>query len=206
MKKQDKQGQLDLAITPTRWQTVAEIPSFPFHTFEELQQALTDRRYSLGVDSLAAAELAGTFSSRLGNLVIGLLSLLLCLAALLALLLAVWLGNYWLLAGVPIIAIYFFASAPTVPWRRIMSVVGGFTILLALDFWLRDLNTPAYLVGFGAFTFLAVRLANYITRTSLCEAITSTETIFLFMYEQAICTLRDNKTGQVYTSEPSSRA
>jgi hypothetical protein len=188
-------------LTPTRWQRVAEIPDFPFSAFRDLQKGINERRYSLGVDSLAAAELASRFSSKLGNLVIKLLSLLLCAIMLFAVASAIWLHNYWLLAGVPIIAVMFFVSTPAARWRRAVTVAGALAVLLSLDLWLREEETLAYLVGFAAITFIAVRLAGYITRTSLCEAIMESEELFLYMYERAICTVRDNRSGAIWINQ-----
>ncbi|MEW6730201.1 MAG: hypothetical protein AB1489_02570 [Acidobacteriota bacterium] len=187
---------------PLRWQRVSDIPDFPFDNFAELQQALSAHHYSLGIDSLTAARLSPTFSSWLGNILIKLLSLLLCASIIAVLTATIWLSNYWLLLGVPIVAVMFVISSPTISGRQLFSIIGGLAILLALDCWLRDLSIAACLFGMAGYTFVAVRLANYITRTSLCEAIAADESIFLYMFERASCTIRDNKTGRVYQSPP----
>lgn len=190
-------------LAASKWQRVADIPEFPFDNFSDLQKALKDKSYSLGIDSLAAANWGTSFTTGLGRSVITLMSLLVCLSILAAPAIALWLKDYWLIAGVPIIAVMFFVSAPDVRGRRVVTVFGVLAVLLAADLWLRELYTLAWLVGFGAFTFIAVRVASYITHTSMRDAITSRENVFLFMYEQASCSLRDNKTGQIYTNSSS---
>ena len=42
-------------VISQEWKTVADIPRFPFETFDELQAAVAIKSFNVGVDPLAAA-------------------------------------------------------------------------------------------------------------------------------------------------------
>ncbi len=188
-------------LVPQHWQCIAEIPHFPFTSFVDLKQALAKQDYSLGLDSLAAATWVADFSTGWGKTLIKSLSLMLYALILVVLVSIVIYSNYWLLLALPFIVLMFVISTPSSPWRQFVSVFGAAIILLSLNLWLQDINTPAYILALGAITFVVVRVANYINHKSFHQALISQETVFLSMFEQAKCTLRNNKTGEVYIAK-----
>src|SRR5213593_5169827 len=85
-----------------RWESIGDIPRFPFEDFDQLKAAVAIRSFNIGVDSLAAAEWAGQCNSRTGKTIVAALSLLLVVAALASIVAALWTREYWLLAALPI--------------------------------------------------------------------------------------------------------
>src|SRR5437588_5204 len=92
--------------------SVADIPRFPFESFEQLQAAVAIRSFTIGVDALAAAEWAHKFNTKLNRFVISTLSLLLVAASLAAIAVAFITREYLLLAALPIVAVSFYVSHP----------------------------------------------------------------------------------------------
>src|ERR1044071_175828 len=83
------------------WNSVAEIPGFPFDSFEELQAAVRIKSFNIGVDPLAAAQWSDSFNTKSNKVVIAMLSGLLILSPLAAVVAAFVLGEYWLLLALP---------------------------------------------------------------------------------------------------------
>lgn len=184
------------AVNPT----VAQIPGLPFDTFEELQTAVSKRSFSLGVDSLAAAEWLDKSDLRVKKSVVVALSLLLFVAAIAAAVAAFWIGNYWLLAAVPIQAISFYLSQPSSPIRKWITVAGAASIIIFANLLFNRSTTAATLVAYAGLTFAAVRAAAYIADSAFRKALLSDERLFLLAYDRRACTLRNNRTKDVYQS------
>src|SRR5437868_1040744 len=92
-----------------RWQRVSDIPDFPFRSFGDLSLALSEERWSLGIDSLAASYWASQHNAWWKRIVVKALSLTLVAVAMLTVIGAIDLKEYWAIAGVPamVIAFYF---------------------------------------------------------------------------------------------------
>ncbi len=179
---------------------VTDIRGFPFDTFEEMQVAVRERSFSLGVSSLAAAEWLDSSGLRLKKGAVVALSLLLFVAAIAAAVAAFWLGNYWLLAAVPIQALAFYVSQPASPIRKWITVAGAVSIIIFANLLFNRLTTAATLVAYAGLTFAAVRAAGYIADSAFRKTLLSDERLFLKAYTHSACTLRNNRTKQVYTS------
>jgi hypothetical protein len=181
-------------------ETVADIPGFPFDTFEEMQVAVRERSFGLGVSSLAAAEWLDGSGPRFKRGVVVALSLLLFGAAIAAAVAAFWLGNYWLLAAVPIQAFAFYVSQPSSPIRKWVTVAGAVSIIIFANLLFNRLTTAATLVAYAGLTFAAVRAAGYIADSAFRKKLLSDERLFIKAYAGRACTLRNNRTKQVYSS------
>jgi hypothetical protein len=186
------------AIRTNGRETVAGIPSIPFGTFEELQTAVTKRSFGLGVDSLAAAEWLDSSTLKFKKVVIVALSLLLFIAAIAAAVAALWLEDYWLLAAIPIQAVAFYLSQPSSPYRRWITVAGAASIIVFANLLFNRMTTGATLVAYAGLTFAAVRAAGYIADSAFRKALLSDERLFLLAYNRRACTLRNNRTKEVY--------
>jgi hypothetical protein len=182
----------------TQEETIADIPGFPFDTFEELQTAVRERSFSLGVSSLAAAEWLDRSNLRFKKGVVVALSLWLFVASIAAAVAAFWLGNYWLLAAVPIQALAFYVSQPSSPIRKWVTVAGAVSIIIFANLLFNRLTTAATLVAYAGLTFAAVRAAGYVADSAFRKALLSDEQLFLKAYTRRVCTLRNNRTKQVY--------
>ena len=152
-------------------QTVAEILGFPFDTFEELQTAVSKRSFSLGVDSLAAAEWLDKSDLGFKRSVVVALSLLLFMAAIAAAVAAFWIGDFWLLLAVPIQALAFYLSQPSSPIRKWITVAGAASLIVFANLLFNRSTTAATLVAYAGLTFAAVRAAAYNAHSALPNAL-----------------------------------
>lgn len=180
------------------WKTIADIPDFPFTTFAELQSAIKERNFSLGVDTLSAARWSDEHNSGLRRLLVAALSLLLVLAGAASVIAALWVGNYWLLAAMPIQLAVFYVSHPASPIRKWVTVAGAASVLMFVEFLFNRMPTAATLVAYAGLTFASVRAAGFISNAAFRRAIASNEAMFLEAYAAGACTVRENKTKRVY--------
>jgi hypothetical protein len=184
---------------PTRWQTVADIPRFPFEDYEQLKAAVAIRSFNIGVNSLAAAAWSERLNTRFKRAVITVLSLLLMLAAIASIVAAFLTGEYWLLAAAPIQAIAFYLSHPASPLHRWVTIGGAVSVAVFLNLLLNGLTIAAALVAYAGLTFAAVRAAGYIANSGFRKALLSDEEMFLNAYGSGACTLRNNQTKVIYS-------
>jgi hypothetical protein len=180
------------------WRSVAEIPRFPFETFEQMQAAIAVKSFNVGVDPLAAAEWSSRFSSRTRRAVVAGLSLLLVIAAAASLIAALMTENYSLMLVVPIQAAAFYVSSPTSPIRNWITVGGAVSVVLFFNLLLNGWPIAATFVAYAGLTFAAVRAAGYITNAAFRKALLDDEELFLTALASGACTLRNNRTRQVY--------
>ena len=183
------------------WQRVGEIPHFPFRTFTDLSLALTEERWSLGIDSFAASYWASRHDVWWKRTLVKVLSLTLVAVAMLTVIGALDLKEYWAITGVPVMAVTFYLAQPSLPGRQILTAAGVGMFIGFIAGLVYGYPRPAIILGLCALTFLFVRLASLISVTSFRKAITTDEKTFLQMYKEGGVTLRDNSSGKVFLSE-----
>ena len=186
------EGSLPLTI-------VADIPRFPFETFDQLQGAVAIRSFNVGVDALAAAEWSDRFGTKLSRFIVNALSLLLVAAALAAVVAGFVTAKYWLLAAAPIQAGAFYVSHPASPIRKWVTVGGAISVAVFLDLLLNGLPIAATLVAYAGLTVAAVRAAGYLANSAFRKALLSEESLFLAAYADGVCTVRNNQTKRVHS-------
>lgn len=169
-------------------------------SFGQLQRAVKDRRFSLGVDPLAAARWSDRFNRGVEKMAVLALSLLLVAAAAAAAITAIVIDNYWLVAAIPIQAVAFYFSHPSSPYRKWATVAGAVSIIVFIDLLFNQMPTAATLTAYAGLTFAAVRAAGYIANSAFRRAVISDEELFLAAYAASACTLRENKTKRVYSA------
>ncbi len=184
----------------TPWASAGEIPGFPFDDYEQMRAAIRYGSFNIGVDPLAAAEWAEASGGGAGRLLITGLSILLILAAVAAVTVAVFFGNYWLLLALPIQAASFYLSHPASRFRKWVTVAGALSVYVVLDLLVRRMPAPALLVAYGGLTFAAVRIAAFLNNSAFRRALLSDEQLFLTAYANQACTLRNKETGAVFAN------
>jgi hypothetical protein len=182
-----------------RWQTVADIPRFPFEDYEQLKAAVAIRSFNIGVNSLAAAEWSEKSNSRIKRSIVTALSLLIMLAAIASVVAAFLTGEYWLLAAAPIQAVAFYLSHPASPIHKWATIGGAISVAVFLNLLFNGFVIAAALVAYVGLTFAAVRAAGYITNSSYRTSLLEDETMFVNAYADGACTLRNNRTKVVYS-------
>lgn len=185
---------------PIEWESVGDIPRFPFEDFGQLKAAVEIRSFNIGVDSLAAAQWSEKFNTKARKAIIAALSLLLLIAAIASIVAAILTREYWLLAAPPIQALAFYLSHPASPIHKWVTVGGAVSVAVFLDLLFNGLPIAAALAAYAGLTFAAVRAAGYITNSGFRKALLSDEELFLAAYAGGSCTLRNNQTKQVYSA------
>lgn len=182
------------------WNSIGEIPGFPFDDFEQLTAAVRIRSFNIGVDSLAAAQWAEWFNTRVKKGIIAALSLLLLVAAVASIVAAVLTREYWLLAALPIQAFAFYLSHPASPVHKWVTIGGAVSVPVFFDLLLNGLPIASALVAYAALTFAAVRAAGYLTNSAFRKALLADEHLFLAAFANGSCTVRNNQTKRVYSA------
>jgi len=183
-----------------RPRSVGEIRGFPFEDFEQLKAAIAIKSFNIGVDSLAAAQWSERFNTTFRKTIIGALSLIVLVAALSSVIAGIVTREYWLFAAVPIQALAFYLSHPASAYHKWVTIGGAISVAVFIDLLLNGLTIAAALVAYAGLTFAAVRAAGFITNSSFRKALLSDEDLFLEAYESGQCTVRNNRTKQVYSA------
>ena len=183
-----------------RPRSVGEIRGFPFEDFEQLKAAVAIKSFNVGVDSLAAAQWSERFNTTFKKTIIGALSLIVVVAALSSAIVGIITREYWLFAAVPIQALAFYLSHPASAYHKWVTIGGAISVAVFIDLLLNGLTIAAALVAYAGLTFAAVRAAGFITNSSFRKALLSDEDLFMEAYNSGRCTLRNNRTKQVYSA------
>jgi hypothetical protein len=182
--------------------SVQDIPGFPYGSFAELQQAAARRKANIGVDSLAAAEWSDGHASGPARIAVTLLSVLLVSAGTAALVAALVTRDYLLIAAIPVMAIAFFFSNPGYKYHKQAAVAVAAVVAVFVDMLVNGFVTPAVIAAYAALTFAAVRAAGMLTNSAFRRYLLDDEANFLEAFRTGACSLRDNKTDQVYIHGP----
>ena len=170
----------------------------PCENFPELQSAIADKRFGVGVDPYAAARWSAAEGTEFKNFLITSLSILLILAAIAAILVAIVTHNYWLLLAVPIQAAVFYLANSNTAIRLWVTVAGVVSLIFFFNLLLNEMPTAATLVAYAGLTFAAVRASSSLTNAAFRQALVADEALFIEAFMNRACTLRNNKTKQVY--------
>ncbi|HEY6331310.1 MAG TPA: hypothetical protein VI756_18435 [Blastocatellia bacterium] len=181
---------------------MSDIPGFPFRSFNDLQAAVSEKKIDIGVNPLAAAHWSDTSSTPAVRVLVTSLSVLLVIAALSALIVAIFAHLYWVAAAVPAMAIAFYFSDPSSPYRKWVTIVGAASIAVFLDLLVSGLLGPALIVAYVGLTFAAVRAAGFAANSSFRRTILKDEESFVRAYCEGQCSVRDDATKRTYSLSP----
>jgi hypothetical protein len=182
------------------WNTVGDIPGFPFKSFRDLQAAVAEHKVGLGVDSLAAARWSDRYASGPSKAVVGALSILILVAALAAVITSLVLRDYWLLTAAPIMGIVFYISHPSSPISKWVTIGGALSVAVFIDLLLNGFLTSAVLAAYAGLTFAAVRAAGFVAISRYRRALVQSEAEFVRAYRDGTCNIKDNKSERIYIS------
>jgi hypothetical protein len=182
--------------------SVTDIPGFPYESFAGLQQAAAAKKANVGVDPLAAAEWSAEHSRGPARIAVSLLSVLLLAAGAAALVVAVVTRDYLLIAAIPSMAVAFYFSNPGYKYHKQVTVAVAAVVAVFVDMLVNGFVTPAIIAAYAALTFAAVRAAGMLTNSAFRRYLLADEASFLDAFRAGACSLRDNKTEQVYVHGP----
>jgi hypothetical protein len=182
--------------------SVSDIPGFPYRSFSELKQAAASKKANIGVDPLAAAEWSDAHATGPARFAITFLSVLLVAAGMAALVAALVTRDYLLIAAIPAMAVAFYFSNPGYKYHKQVTVAVAAVVAVFIDTLVNGFVTPSIIAAYAALTFAAVRAAGMLTNSAFRKYLLNDETSFLEAFRTGGCSLRDNKTEQVYIHGP----
>lgn len=188
----------------SKWNSVADIPDFPFESFDQLKEAVNDGTYSVGVDRGRARELYSLVGpSFAAQLIIEQMHAIVVWITLASIGGALVLRNLWLLLGIPL-ALLFFWLATALHFRGsslgwLLACLGIIGIIWGFS---RGSRVPSCLLATAVIPLVTVGVVYSVSVKTARSAILKSEPLFLFLFERFACTLRDNTTGRTYSHLP----
>jgi hypothetical protein len=175
-----------------------DIPGLPFKSFDELKVAVYEGTYAIDVSYPAARELSTTIRTPLGafnNLILLFAPwiMMLCVVGV-----AIWLGNYLVLLGLPIALISNFIGNPMAPGKGFFGMTAWLAFLFLLFAIWQGWYTTTWLLASGVVPFFSNREMYRENISALHKAVLNSETLFLYLYEKYAIRLRNTETGEEY--------
>lgn len=188
-----------------RWQSVDQIPKFPFRSFDQTRREILNGKFGIAVDNTKANAISSYVRTRAGIFTSLFLSWVPWLCVLVSVVLAVVFGKWGFLWGMLFSVIALLLANPfgfLKPFRKPFGAIADI-ILLALTFFALRILFSDNTLSFGLFSLFLVSYAanrayyigneKAITRTAL-----ESEPLFIYLYQDANLGLRDNNTGETY--------
>ncbi|HZS47686.1 MAG TPA: hypothetical protein VFC63_21635 [Blastocatellia bacterium] len=185
-------------LDPEQWEHVSDIPDFPFGRFVDMRKAVKEKRWSLGIDSLAAGYWASLNDSFWKRTAVKGLSLTLVAVAMLVVIASFDLREYAMLLTIPAMAAAFYLAEPSLPGRQYLTFVGVLLFVAFIGCLVQGYPRIGIVLGLSTLVFICVRAASFISVTSFRKALVTDEHTFLEMYAAGGVTLRDNESGRVF--------
>ncbi len=178
------------------WNSVRDIPGFPFNHFDDLVDAYKNKRILLGVSPTNARPLAQWGMSKVKYAILS-LSLALPLAVAIGVsIYGIMIGDYWLLFAVPVAIVSSFISSPyALGDKKFLPFL--LTLGCIWLFW-ADHATIAFIIASALFVFWWTKYVNYALQKATREVTIGSELIFLNFFHDKTITVRDRETGMDY--------
>lgn len=185
-----------------KWQNLSDVPGCPVASFGDLSRGVDAGELFVGVDYMAANKLAHSIFGMFGSLIAGLISWVPFIVAAACLPTGYFLGDLWVLAGVPLAFIAMFFSSPVNPARRLATFTGLLATVGVAWFWSQSVATLTVLCLSYAVPFYAVRFLYFRNSRKLTRAALDSEPLFLYLLETGNLFIRDIRTGEEFWGEP----
>jgi hypothetical protein len=114
--------------------------------------------------------------------------------------------DYLLIAAIPAMAVAFYFSNPGFKYHKQVTVAVAAVVAVFVDMLVNGFVTPSIIAAYAALTFAAVRAAGILTNSAFRRYLLNHEASFLEAFRTGACSLRDNKTQQVYIHGPVDQA
>jgi hypothetical protein len=188
------------------WETVGDIPEFPFENFADLQLADNNGRFLVRIwPSAFTNELASWIHGRGYATLFALFYNAPFFIAIVSIVLVFVLSNYWLLLGIVLgfgghgYGIY--RSTPEARSKPIPFMLYGSLILLGIAIW-GGLQTLAILCTFWIYPSLTSIFVNRTNKLKLKHLAMRSEPVFMMLYLEGEIIIRDSTDGEVYQHQP----
>ena len=181
-----------------QWKKIEDIPNFPLSSFDEVKQKLKTSEFSVGIDFTTANELAKWLYGSRHKTFFLLLASTPIIVAINSLVLALVLGNFWLLFGVILGFAGQFLSNPYNPSKNFWKPIVGMLFLVFLYGLWQGRETTTYLSAFFVFPFFINSYTYSMNRGKLEHTALNSEKIFIFLYQDGKLGLKHNESGRAY--------
>ena len=190
---------LEEQITPKlKWDKIEDIPNFPLGSFEDVKRRVEAKQFGIGIDFSTSNEFAQWLYGGGHKLFFLLLASTPIIVAILSLVLAFVLGNYWLLIGVILGFAGQFLSNPYNPSKNFWKPIVGILFLVFVYGLWQGKETMTYLSAFFIFPFFINSFVYSMNQDKLKAVAIQSEKIFIFLYQSGKLGLKDNSNEQMY--------
>lgn len=190
---------LEEQITPKlKWNKIEDIPNFPLNSFADVKRRVEANQFGIGIDFTTSNEFAQWLYGGGHKLFFLLLASTPIIVAILSLVLAFVLGNYWLLIGVILGFAGQFLSNPYNPSKNFWKPVVGILFLVFVYGLWQSKETMTYLSAFFVFPFFINSFVYSMNQDKLKAVAMQSEKIFIFLYQNGKLGLKDNANDQMY--------
>lgn len=179
-----------------KWNKIEDIPDFPLANFDEVKRGIEANKFSLGIDFTTSNQLAQWLYGQGHRFFFLILASAPIIVAILSVILAIVLSNYWLLAGVVLGFIGQFMSNPYNPSKNFWKPVVGILFLVFLYGLWQGNETISYLSAFFVFPFFINSYLYGMNQGKLERVALQSEKIFIYLFQSGKLGLRDNANGQ----------
>ena len=193
------QGLENAVAIHLKWRTVADIPDFPFPSFDEATKKIEEDQFSVGIRHEDADHVALRLIGSRADLVLWqFLGSAQFLTAGASILLALILRNPLLLVGLPLGFLGTLLSNPYNPLRRLLGA--GALALSLLFFWtvVQGQHSTPYLLALFVLPFWMSRLFYRLNWLKTKRAVLASETLFIFLYQSGCLGFEDRATHRTY--------
>jgi len=181
-----------------KWSSIEDIPSFPLKSFSEVIQKIESNEFSLGIDYSTSNEVAKWLYGSVYTYFFLLFSSPPFIIAVLSIILAVALSNYWFLFGIPIGFIGQFVSNPYNPLKTFFNIVALIAVFVLIWSVLSSSQSMIFLSLFFIIAFLANKFIYSFNQNKLKKVALESESIFIYLYQTGKLGVRDNSSGEMY--------
>lgn len=186
-------------ITPKlKWKKIEEIPDFPFSNFEKVKTKISKGEFQIGIDFTTSNKLAQWLYGKGHAFFFIALASTPFIVAFISIFLAIFLKNWWLLAGTLLGFLGQVMSNPYNPSKNFWKpIVGTLFLVFVWALW-QGKTTAALLSAFFIFPFFINSFVYNMNQNKLREVSMDSEKIFIFLYQIGKLGLRNNNTGESY--------
>src|SRR3989344_4357638 len=179
-----------------KWNKIENIPDFPLANFDEVKRGVEANKFSLGIDFTTSNQLAQWLYGQGHKYFFLILASTPIIVAILSIILAIVLNNYWLLAGIALGFIGQFMSNPYNPAKNFWKPIVGILFLVFLYGLWQGKETITYLPAFFVFPFFINSFVYSMNQNKLTEVALNSEKVFIFLYQAGKLGLKHNESDK----------
>jgi hypothetical protein len=184
-----------------KWNNVENIPNFPMDSFTELQNAISNKTYSVGVDFTTANQLSSWIFGKVYTVLYFILTWVPYIVIAASIVLAIALNNYWMIIG---IALAFFGMLFSNPYNPAKSFWSFISVVIFCVFVYGVLNKSETIALLSAFFVVPFFTNSYLYKSNsyrVRKLALSSEKVFIYLFQNDKMYLRNNATNKIHSHQ-----